>query len=101
MKRNVRKGKTMSKAENYIQDYTKRCSNATVGWKDGESEVLYQPWLTPENALAAVEIERQEVIEEIEKALTPQKCLTDIGIEVSAEALVKTALQTINELKGY
>ena len=53
----------MSKASDYIRDYTKRCSNATVGWKDGESEILYHPWLTPDNALAAVEIERQEVIE--------------------------------------
>ena len=92
----------MSKAENYIRDYTKKCSNAVEGCNQDAyySEGLYQPWLTPENALAAVEMERQEVIEEIEKALTPQKCLTDIGIEVSAEALVKTALQTINELKG-
>ena len=53
----------MSKASDYIRDYTKRCSNATVGWKDGESEILYHPWITPDNALAAVEIERQEVIE--------------------------------------
>ena len=35
----------------------------------------------------------------IEQALTPQKCLTDIGIDVSPEALIKTALQTIEELK--
>ena len=39
------------------------------------------------------------VLDYIEQALTPQECLTDIGIDVSAEALVKTALQTIEELK--
>lgn len=39
------------------------------------------------------------VLEQIEQALTPQKCLTDIGIDVSPEALIKTALQTIEQLK--
>lgn len=39
------------------------------------------------------------VLEIIEQALTPQKCLTDIGIDVSPEALIKTALQTIEQLK--
>ena len=39
------------------------------------------------------------VMEEVEQALTPQKCLTDIGIDVCSEALVKTALQIIDELK--
>lgn len=39
------------------------------------------------------------VIEIIEQALTPQKCLTDIGINVGSEALIKTALQTIEQLK--
>ena len=55
----------MSKAENYIRDYTKKCSNAVEGCNQDAyySEGLYQPWLTPENALAAVEMERQEVIE--------------------------------------
>ena len=57
----------MSKAENYIRDYTKNCSNAVEGCNQDAyySEGLYQPWLTPENALAAVEIERQEVIERV------------------------------------
>ena len=61
----------MSKAENYIRDYTKRCSNAVEGCNQDAyySEGLYQPWLTPENALAAVEIERQEVIDEIEDVI--------------------------------
>ena len=39
------------------------------------------------------------VLDIIEQALTPQKCLTDIGIDVSPEALIKTALQTIEALK--
>ena len=39
------------------------------------------------------------VLEIIEHSLTPQKCLTDIGINISPEALIKTALQTIEQLK--
>ena len=55
----------MSKAKDYIEAYTKKCSNTIEGCNQDAyySESLYQPWLTPENALAAVEIERQEVIE--------------------------------------
>ena len=45
------------------------------------------------------ELGQQDTLEEIEKALTPQRCLTDLGIDVCAEALVKTALQTIEALK--
>ena len=49
----------------YTEIYTKRCSNAVEGCNQDAyySEGLYQPWLTPDNALAAVEIGRQEVIE--------------------------------------
>lgn len=86
----------MSKASDYIRDYTKRCSNATVGWKDGESEILYHPWLTPENALAAVEIERQEVIERaksfFEDNLTEEEC--KFGISEWIE--VKTSYESID-----
>ena len=39
------------------------------------------------------------VLEIIEQALTPQKCLTEAGIKVCPEALIKTALQTIEQLK--
>ena len=39
------------------------------------------------------------VINIIEQCLTPQKCFTEHGIDICAEALVKTALQTIEQLK--
>ena len=44
------------KAEQFIEDCTRNCSNRI-------QDVIYHPWLTPEQALRAVEIEREEVIE--------------------------------------
>ena len=63
----------MSKASDYIRDYTKRCSNelVSVESKAGKEVIPYHEWLTPENALAAVEIERQEVIEKACNWLEP------------------------------
>ena len=40
-------------AEEYIKAYTRGCSNELVGGG-------YHEWLTPENALAAVELAREE-----------------------------------------
>lgn len=39
------------------------------------------------------------VLDILEQALTPQRCLTDMGMDICPEALVKTALQTIKELR--
>ena len=46
----------MSKAKQFIKDYTSGCSNELT---DG----VYHEWLTPEQALAAVEIAKEEVID--------------------------------------
>ena len=55
----------MSKAEKFIEDYTRNCSNELIGggWNNGEFVPLYQPWLTPDQARTAVEIAREEMIE--------------------------------------
>jgi hypothetical protein len=45
----------MSKAEEYIKAYTRGCSNELVHGG-------YHEWLTPENALAAVELAREEMM---------------------------------------
>ena len=92
----------MSKASDFIRDYTKRCSNAIAqagdkgNFESGAFEVVYQPWLTPENALAAVEIERQEVIERaksfFEDNLTEEEC--KFGISEWIE--VKTSYESID-----
>ena len=63
--------------EEYIKAYTRGCSNELVGGG-------YQRWLTPENALAAVELAREE------KQLTWQ----DI------QRIVKIADQMVDEDRG-
>ena len=51
----------MSKAEKFISDYTRHCSNEmSLENKDGSK--LYNAWLTPDDALIAVEIAREEVL---------------------------------------
>ena len=59
----------MSKAEKFIQDYTRNCSNELCAVEDRfEKKVIsYHEWLTPDQALRAVEIAREEMVE---KALT-------------------------------
>lgn len=52
----------MSKAEDFIRDYTSHCSNELVGGG-------YHEWLTPEQAMRAVEIGREELIEKAVKWL--------------------------------
>ena len=51
----------MSKAEKFISDYTRNCSNEMT-FEDGSGSHNYIPWLTPEQALRAVEIAKEEMI---------------------------------------
>ena len=55
----------MDKARQFIKDYTMGCSNQleVVKTIDGTEIILYHEWLTPEQALAAVEIAREELID--------------------------------------
>lgn len=53
----------MSKAEKFIQLNTKKYSNETRVTIGRHNHWEKQPWLTPEQALTAVEIAREELIE--------------------------------------
>lgn len=55
----------MSKAEKFIRDCTRNCSNEliTVESRAGKEVVSYHEWLTPDQARRAVEIAREEIIE--------------------------------------
>lgn len=55
----------MDKVRQFIKDYTMGCSNQleVVKTIDGTETILYHEWLTPEQALAAVEIAREELID--------------------------------------
>ena len=52
----------MSKAEQFIKDCTRSCSNLEVSL-DSDIVCSYAPWITPEQALRAVEIAREEMID--------------------------------------
>lgn len=49
------------KAEQFIQECTRSCSNELC-YEEGLGN-LYEPWLTPDQALRAVEIAREEMID--------------------------------------
>ena len=53
------------KAEQFIKDYTKNCSNrcSTIEQYEKRGDEFH-PWLTPNQALSAVKIAREEAIEE-------------------------------------
>lgn len=53
----------MSKAEKFIEEYTRNCSNYTGVINKKTCEGYYVPWLTPDQAREAVEIAREETIE--------------------------------------
>ena len=59
----------MSKAEQFIQDCTKTCSNEIEWSTEGFPSHDYALWVTPLQALRAVEIEREETTEKIKRLL--------------------------------
>jgi len=71
----------MSKAEKFIQDCTKNCSNIieTIN-RDKNVAVVYQPWLTPENALRAVEIAKEEVAKKVLDLLQGDQTIAVINV---------------------
>lgn len=58
----------MGKAEKFIQDYTRNCSNEIIrnnndSFTNIPKKGEYCPWLTPDEARKAVEIAREEMVE--------------------------------------
>ena len=69
----------MSKAEEFIKAKTRIGSNTTKGWRrNGVSIPSYSlPWLTPDQARKAVEIAREEMLNEICEWIGKQKDLLE------------------------
>lgn len=61
----------MSKAEKFISDYTRNCSNELCAVEDrfGKKVISYHEWLTPDQARSAVEIAREEELEYVKYQL--------------------------------
>ena len=57
----------MSKAEKFISDCTRNCSNELCAVEDmfGKKVISYHEWLTPDQARRAVEIAREETLLEV------------------------------------
>ena len=65
----------MSKAEKFIKENTRNCSNEIAHWDIGGENVkpIYSPWLTFDQAREAVEIAREEVIEKVVEFLSKEE----------------------------
>jgi hypothetical protein len=85
----------MSKAEKFIREHTKNCSN---DWYDDLSHG-YEPWLTPDQARRAVEIAREEIYEWLNNNVFEDKYLDlrKMGIEYAFYGYKVDTL--INDLK--
>ena len=57
----------MSRAEKFISEHTKNCSNEFEPQK--APPPVYNPWLTPDQARKAVEIAREETLQEVKEKL--------------------------------
>ena len=57
----------MSRAEKFIQDCTRNCSNELISVESraGKEVVSYHEWLTPDQARITVKIEGEERIEKV------------------------------------
>lgn len=55
------------KAEQFIKDYTRHCSNELCAVEDryGKKVISYHEWLTPDQALRVVEIAREEIMAKV------------------------------------
>lgn len=54
----------MSKAEKFINDYTRHYSNEMF-LKNKDGSELYNAWLTPDDARNAVEIAKEEMLDKV------------------------------------
>ena len=58
----------MSRAEKFIEEQTKNCSNVIVDYQvvyNGVPQAIYKEWLTPDQARKAVEIASEEALLEV------------------------------------
>jgi hypothetical protein len=66
----------MGKAEKFISDYTRNCSNVVAySGMIEDGKLRYHEWLTPDQALRAVEIAREEMIERISVWAKTHTCM--------------------------
>ena len=86
----------MSKAEKFISDCTRNCSNELIAVEScaGKEVVSYHEWLTPDQARRAVEIVKEEIYEWIRNNIRNYAFM--VTDEFEGDVDVDTA---INDLK--
>ena len=105
----------MSKAEKFIEDCTRNCSNEIlspypqiindVRRIDGELAKEFSPWLTPDQARRAVEIARKELIEKvcsfiddnIDEYIDVRGYTGDTFIDVKCDKFINDLKQAMND----
>jgi hypothetical protein len=91
----------MSKAENFISEHTRNCSNQSEwGVETPNKSIIYvQPWLTPDQALRAVEIAREEELEYVKYQLELRlpETLDYNGVQVDREDFINDFIQTMKD----
>lgn len=90
----------MTKAEQYIQDYTRNCSNelGAIESIEGTRVISYYEWLTPDQARSAVEIAKEEMIEKAREYLDGLiELLNDHGHGLKKERIIGGLKQAMEE----
>ena len=87
----------MSKAEKFIQDCTRNCSNVFINPQLGGTEENH-PWLTPDQARKAVEISREEELEYVryQLGLRLPETLDYNGVQVDRENFINDFIKAMN-----
>ena len=90
----------MSKAEKFIRDCTRNCSNVVAysGMIEG-SELRYHEWLTPGQARRAVEIAREDELEYIKYKLELRlpETLDYNGVKVNRKNFINDFIETLKD----
>ena len=91
----------MSKAEKFIQDCTRNCTNELCSVEDrfGKKVISYHEWLTPDQARRAVEIAREEELEYVKYQLDLRlpKTLDYNGVQVDREDFINDFIKATKD----
>ena len=84
----------MNKADQFIKEHTNQCSNVVTAGEGKSTLYEYHEWLTPEQALRAIEIEREELLDKASKFIRiPNIYVVDFnkngGATINYEATVE------------
>lgn len=94
----------MSKAEKFIDDYTRNCSNEIL--RNGNESFTniprkgeYNTWLTPDQARKAVEIAREEELEYVKYQLDLRlpETLDYNGVQVNREDFINDFINSMQD----